>query len=363
MRAQEPVLPVLPESIENLQHKINAGQTRLEFNGETGYLRSLLQNLNISISSQTLVFAKNSAQIFLISPETPRAIYFNDDVYVGYVQGAPHLEIASVDPEKGPTFYTMDQVETERPMFTHQPVDCLACHDTFTSDQPIPRLLMLSVVADAKGVAVNQSALITNDASPFSERWGGWYVSGTHGSLRHMGIDGSPSELSARFDAQRYLSSSSDIAALMVLGHQTHVHNRITVASRGQDPELLVKALLFSGEARLTEPVAGTTNFAAEFSAQGPHDSRGRSLHQLDLKRRLLRYPLSYLIYSKSFDAMPKPVRDYVYRRLWEVLTSKDQSKDFENLSEMDRREVLEILQDTKPDFAASAGAVHDRPR
>jgi hypothetical protein len=270
------------------------------------------------------------------------------------VQGAPHLEIASIDPQKGPTFYTLDQVETGKPMFTHQPSDCLACHDTFTSDQPIPRLLMLSVVADAKGVAVSQSALITNDASPFIERWGGWYVSGTHGSLRHMGMDVGLNGLSAPFDSRRYITSSSDIAALMVLGHQTHVHNRITVASRGQDPELLVKALLFSGEARLSEPVTGTTNFTTEFSAQGPHDSRGRSLYQLDLKRRLLRYPLSYLIYSKSFDAMPQAVRDYVYRRLWEVLNGKDQSTDFENLSEVDRREVLEILQETKPDFAAS---------
>jgi hypothetical protein len=378
----------LPEAIANLQRNIDSGKTKLDFDEPRGYLASLLKSLNIPVSSQSLVFSKSSAQLFLISPDSPRAVYFNDEVYVGFVQGAPHLEIASVDPVAGPVFYTLDQVKTEKPKFTLQPTDCLACHDTFQSEKPVPRLLMLSTLPDPTGVTLNRSAVVTNDKSPFLERWGGWYVTGTHGRQRHMGnhlvrqpadslgtipqyskqanldTGANLTDLTKRFDTKPYLTPQSDIVALMVLGHQTHIHNLITVAStnlRGNpsesdlkdDGELLVRAMLFSQAAPLTEPVTGATNFATEFSAHGPRDSQGRSLHQLDLKTRLLRYPLSYLVYSKSFDAMPKPAKDYAYRRFWEVLNAKDTSADFAHLSSADRKAILEILQETKPDFAA----------
>jgi hypothetical protein len=340
------------------------------------------------VSSQSLVFGKNSAQLFLISPQAPRALYFNDNVYVGYVQGAPHLEIASVDPANGPVFYTLDQVKLDKPKFTNQPTDCFACHDTFESDRPVSRLLMLSILSDPTGVALNRSAAITNDKSPFNERWGGWYVTGTYGSLRHMGnrfVRESPeslgtireysrradlneganlTDLTTRFNTKLYLTPYSDVAALMVLGHQTHIHNLITVANTNlrsnpsesaikEDGERLVAAMLFSEAVPLTEPVHGTTTYASEFSAQGPRDSHGRSLHQLDLKTRLLRYPLSYLVYSESFEALPEPAKTYIYRRFWEVLSGKDTSPAFEHLSAEDRKSILEILQETKPDFAA----------
>jgi hypothetical protein len=377
----------LPEPIADLERRIKSGEVKLHRDEDLGYLRSLLKELHILPSSQTLVFGKNSAQLFLISPETPRAIYFNDDVYVGYVQGAPHLEIASIDPVTGPQFYTLDQVDTPKPQFTNMQGDCVACHDTFESDKPVPRLLMLSILADPKGVALNRSAVVTNDKSPFIERWGGWYVTGNHGSQRHMGNrfirepasslpdihkyakaanlneGANVTDLKNRFDAKPYLSPDSDIAALMVLGHQTHIHNLITVAGynlKGNPSESdlkeygenLVQAMLFSNAVPLTDPVKGTTKFAEEFSAIGPRDSKGRSLHELDLKQRLLKYPLSYLIYSKSFDALPGKARDYVYRRFWEVLNAKDQSAEFAHLTEADRKAVLEILLQTKPDFA-----------
>jgi hypothetical protein len=383
----------LPEAIANLQRKIDSNKATLEYDEDRGYLSSLLERLDIPVSSQSLVFGKSSAQLFLISPETPRALYFNDEVYVGYVQGAPHLEIASIDPVTGPVFYTLDQVKADKPRFTIQPSDCLACHDTFDSDKPVPRLLLLSILPDPTGVALNRSAVITNDKSPFVERWGGFYVTGTHGSQRHMGnrLIKEPAEslgpipqyskradlssganvtdLSKRFDVKRYPTPHSDIVALMVLGHQTHVHNLITVAGTTlrsnpgegaleEDMESVVKVMLFAEAAPLTGTVKGTTTFAEEFSARGPEDSQGRSLHQLDLKTRLLRYPLSYLIYSKSFDALPQAARDYAYRRFWEILSGKDTSALFAHLSAEDRKAVLEILQETKPEFAAFVKAI-----
>ena len=384
----EPDPGALPEAIANLQRKIDSGKSKLDFDEPRGYLHSLLGQLDIPVSSQSLVFSKSSAQLFLISPEAPRALYFNDDVYVGYVQGAPHLEIASVDPITGPVFYTLDQVKMDKPKFTLQPTDCLACHDTFESEKPVPRLLMLSVLSDPTGVALNRSSIVTNDKSPFLERWGGWYVTGNSGNQQHMGnhfvkesaeslgairdyskranltAGSNVTDLTKRFDTKAYLTPDSDIVALMVLGHQTHIHNLITVVGtnlRGNPAESVVKdecdrlinPMLFVDAAPLTQPVTGTTKFAAEFSALGPRDSQGRSLHQLDLKTRLLRYPLSYLVYSKSFDALPQPAKTYIYQRFWEVLSGKDTSPSFKHLSPDDRKAILEILQETKPDFAA----------
>ena len=170
----------------------------------------------------------------------------------------------------------------------------------------------------------------------------------------------------------------------MIIEHQTHLQNLITRANyhtrialrdeallnkelhRPQDYqaestlgrirsvcEPLVKALLFVGEEPLTAPITGSSGFAEQFAAQGPHDKLLRSLRQLDLNRRLLRYPCSYLIYSDAFDSLPTSAKQYVYGRLWEVLSGKDTSTDFARLSPVDRRQVLDILRDTKPDFTA----------
>ena len=115
--------------------------------------------------------------------------------------------------------------------------------------------------------------------------------------------------------------------------------------------EPLVKALLFSDAAPLTDAVKGTSNYATEFSALGPRDGNGRSLRDFDLRTRLFRYPLSYMIYTEAFDGMPSAVKSYVYRRLRQVLGGQDTSKDFSHLSAADRTAILEILRATKPDL------------
>jgi len=246
----------------------------------------------------------------------------------------------------------------------------------------------LSVLPDRDGKAIGAAALATTDRSPFRERWGGWYVTGTHGRQTHMGnqtfrppaselttipefikdVDltrgSNVTDLTDRFDTRPYLSPASDIVALMVLGHQSHVHNLITVAVYKLEKapkgdisglvrelaEPVVRAMLFSGEAALTDPVAGTSSFADDFMKQGPRDRLGRSLRDLDLKKRLLRYPLSYVIYSDSFDEMPAVLKEYIYRRLREVLSGADKSPAYAHLSTADRDAILAILKDTKPE-------------
>jgi hypothetical protein len=209
------------------------------------------------------------------------------------------------------------------------------------------------------------------------ERWGGWYVTGTHGAQKHLGnlvlksprsplgnlsgIDLSKTlnltTLNGRAEVSRYPSPHSDIVALMVLAHQLDIQNLIALAAAKTDVdpretgEPLVKAMLFAGAEPLKAPVRGTSEFEAEFASRGPRDSQGRSLRQFDLKTRLFRYPLSYMIYSRIFDELPENVKAYVYRRLRVILTGQDKSSDFVQLSNADKSAILEILRDTKQDF------------
>ena len=385
------------DAVAKLQTKLDAGEATLDYDDAHGYLPAVLRALNVPVSSQGLVFSRTSLQVDHIAPWTPRAVYFNDSVYVGWVQGGPIMEVASVDPKLGAVFYTLNQEKTAHPSFERQTHTCLQCHDSSSSTGGVPGFIMRSVVTDRYGYPVASGAGATTDQTPLEDRWGGWYVTGTMGNLPHKGnvfapvlshemgnaqsylartklvSNGDVESLAARFDTEPYLAPHSDAVALLLLAHQAVVHNLITLANfearkaaytGGADgaatatvtaaADRLARAMLFVKAARFTAPVKGTSTFAADFSARGPRDRHGRSLRDLDLEHRLFKYPLSYLIYSEGFDALPPVVKDRVYARLREVLTGKDPSPDFAHLSEEDRKAILEILADTKPDFLRS---------
>jgi hypothetical protein len=115
--------------------------------------------------------------------------------------------------------------------------------------------------------------------------------------------------------------------------------------------ESLLRYLLFVDEPPLADPIEGTSEFAAEFAARGPRDSKGRSLRDLDLKTRLFKYPCSYLIHSPSFRELPAEVREHFFRRLHEILTGRDPKPEFQRMTAEDRRAILEILRETLPDL------------
>lgn len=382
------------DPVARLQRRLDQGQPKLTFEESHGYLRSVLQQLGVSVSSQTLAFSKTSAQLRLIGPSTPHAIYFNDSVYVGWVPGGDVLEVASVDPSQGTMFYTLDQRAVTQPKFIRRE-DCLQCHAS-PKTVGVPGLLLRSVYPAADGTPQLQvDSFFTDHSSPLNERWGGWYVTGTHGNQRHMGNiwikdRGHPSQLDRdsganvtslkeRFDVTAYLTPDSDLVALMILAHQTRLHDLITrvnwetrLALHEQESlskqrgipadtwsdstrhriddavETLLRYMLFTDETRLDEAVRGTSTFAKEFAAAGPKDAAGRSLRELDLNHRMFRYPCSFLIYSEAFDALPKPALDYLYRRLWEILTEKGNDRAYANLTRSDRKAILDILRQTK---------------
>jgi hypothetical protein len=229
----------------------------------------------------------------------------------------------------------------------------------------------------------------TDHRSPLEERWGGWYVSGTAGGARHMGnamvADGNPESmvseqtlhvksLQDKFETAGYLSPHSDIAALMVFDHQMHMTNLLTrvgweirsalydkrrdLAARLRDcARELVDYLLFVDEAPLAGRIEGTSGFAAKFAAGGPRDRQGRSLRQLDLERRLLRYPCSYMIYTEAFDSLPAEAKAAIYRRMWRILSGDEKGAKYTRLSLADRQAIVENLRETKkglPDYFQS---------
>jgi hypothetical protein len=373
--------------------RLERGELALRHTAPRGYLDSLLAALDIDPASQTLVFSKTSLQTRNIRPETPRAIYFNDDTYVAWLQGGDSLEIASMDPVLGPVFHTLAQDPASPTAPERQMEGCLRCHDSYTlSGGGVPRFILGSGYIDAHGQLVSHEGwILTTPRTPLESRWGGWYVTGLRGAQRHLGnlIVADPAELAelerlqvgtletldGLLDTAPYASGSSDVVALLVLQHQVEVQNlitRVSYATRtlldASGPqaateriaaiaEPLVHAMLSVDEAGLNGRVAGASGFAERFQARGPRDSRGRSLRELDLERRVFRYPLSYLVYSEAFDALPEVAREQVYGRFATILRGEDTSEEFRHLSAADRSATLEILRDTKAEFAAALDA------
>lgn len=372
--------------IQKLQERLDAGQVDLRWDEQSGYLRSLLGALKVPEASQMLVFSKTSFQRDRISPANPRAVYFNDDVYVGYVPGSPVLEFSMADPRLGGVFYTLENRRTNRVRFVRTD-NCLECH-AGAKTMGVPGHLIRSFATDENGVQdlLSGGEVITH-RTPLADRWGGWFVTGQHGSQIHRGnlvgsgdharqlrepnFVGNKStlvELPSRFDVGRYPKGTSDIVALMVMEHQAHLHNFLTrlqyeatiqLKAYGhcnyiKSPlEAFLRYLLFTEETPLTAPISGSPEFAAAFQSEGVRDSKGRSLREFDLKLRLFRYPCSYLIHSDAFRALPAELKSRIYHRLWAILTGEDDSPEWGRLSRADRRAVLEILTETIPDLPA----------
>lgn len=384
--------------VSRLAKQVADGKIHLDYDDRVGYLSALLAALDVPVESQMLVFSKTSLQRHRIAPRSPRAIYFNDQVYVGYCRSGDVLEISAVDPQLGTVFYTLDQTSPSEVHLQRQTENCLVCHSSSRTGS-VPGHLARSLYVDASGQPILSAGSHSVDyTTPFEHRWGGWYVTGTHGEQKHLGnlvvrdtkvvepVDNAQGQnvthLEDRFSLEPYLTPHSDIVALMVLEHQAFVHNQLTKAnytarqallyeqemnralgepeghrlesttrriqSAGDD---LVEAMLSVGEAKLTAPIAGTSGYAEKFSALGPRDLRGRSLHELDLQQRLFRYPCSYLIYSPAFDGLPGEMRDYVWKRLWEALSQSNAEKQFAHLAPADRRAIVEIIRETKEDL------------
>ena len=379
----------LNNAVVDVNKKLQDGTVQLTFDGRSGFLRSALEALKIPVDSQLLVFSRSSLQGRRINEQNPRALFFNDRVALGWVRGGDLLEVAAHDESAGVVFYTLEQradsTTTGPPQFKRA-FQCLGCHVTGNT-LGVPGLLMFSSThrepSEYSGVPhpIDQS-------DSLKQRFGGWFVTGSTGSAQHMGndvpaLDGRTTReltsVEGLFDADGYRAVSSDIVAHLVLTHQAGMTNLLTRAgweARAADPSLhppftstpeqeasvavvmngvaseVVDYLLFVDEAKLTDRIRGGSGFAERFSSSGPRDRKGRSLYELDLNRRLMKYPCSYLIYSPAFDALPPLAKAPIYKRMWAVLSGQEQDPRYRSaLSFADRQSIVEILRDTKKDL------------
>jgi hypothetical protein len=374
--------------VVDVNKKLQDGVIKFSFDNRSGYLGSALEALQLPIDSQLLVFSRVSLQGKRISDQNPRALFFNDRVALGWVRGGDLLEVAAYDESEGVVFYTLEQRvdESPTPQQFKRSFICLGCHVTGNT-LGVPGLLMFSTTRPEPTQFTGLPRHV-DQSDALSKRFGGWFVTGSTGSVRHMGndvaaLDGRPTReltsVDGLFDSEGYRTLTSDIAAHLVLTHQAGMTNLLTRAgweARAADPSQhppftstpeqqasiaavmngvaseVVDYLLFVDEARFTEPVRGGSGFAERFSSGGPRDKQGRSLYELDLRRRLLKYPCSFLIYSPAFDALPPLAKDAIYRRMWEVLSGQEQDPRYRTaLSLADRRAIVEILRDTKKDL------------
>lgn len=354
-------------AITELDGRLERGDVSLAFNDDNGYLPAVLDALAIPRESQLLVYSQTSFQARRISRTNPRAIFFNDQALVGWVRGGDLLEIAVQDPRQGTVFYTLPQTQAAAPRFTRDD-KCLSCHLSWET-RAVPGLF-LQTVFPRKSDLEYANGFTVDHRAPVGERWGGWYVTGARvpGSMGNLDLlqpkmppDGptpvpAPVSVAGAFDTRGFPTAFSDVVALLLLEHQAHATNLITRAGwefRIDSPHVRAAAdeladyLLFVDEAALPHPVKGSSGFAEAFSAQGPRDSKGRSLRELDLTTRLMRYPLSYMIYSPGFRGLPSEVQTLVRSRIDEVLSGKDTHKKYAHLTTELRQAIAEILTET----------------
>ncbi len=386
--------------ISRMQVNTKSGKLKFTQKSDKELVRAMLKELKIPASSQTLVFSKTSLQTDTIDPGHPRAIYFNDEVYFGWTMHRD-LEIIASDPKLGVSFYLVRRDPKTMEMTYEQHTDeCFSCHASGRTGGR-PGMVVRSVLADAKGIPIFSAGSFTTDqSSPLSERWGGWYVTGQHGELRHMGnaiaievdngkgaeIDreagANMEELGEFINPKEYLVPSSDIVALMVLEHQVGMHNRLIEGNyvvrkaifRDQEisrelgekrkgfsdttrriidhqAERILNYLLFADEIKLTGGgLDSDSSFVEDFQYNARFSSDGRSLKDFQLLKRIFKYRCSYMIYSSAFDYLPGPLKAKVLQRLGEVLMGKDTSGEYDYLGGSERRRILNILVETYPD-------------
>jgi len=360
--------------VDRLNAKIQAGAAKLVYDEKTGYIKSVLQLLDIPVESQVMVYTQTSLQANHIRMDNPRAIYFNDHVSVGYIRGAGLIEVVAQDAKMGSVFYVVHEEPASQPNFGRESSQCLRCHLSWDT-LGVPGMSVLTTYP-RRSVNDYANGGFVDHYKPIEERWGGWYVTGKQVPKRHMGNfpliipQGAAStpntappareSLAGVFNLDGYLTPYSDIVALMVLEHQAHFVNLVTRANYetrvgGDDSRVeeaastLAEYMLFVDEARIPSPIEGSSGFTAAFLAQGKKDSKGRSLRELDLKTHLQKYPLSYMIYSPAFQGMEAEPKKLVMQQIEKVLAGGVTDGKYSRFTPETRAAIKEILRETLP--------------
>ncbi len=364
--------------------EIKQGKHELDYSSELAYLKSMMKALGISRHSQLMLFSVTSLQTGLITPRNPRAIYFNESIYLGYIPGG-RLEVISLDPELGGIFYIFDIPTSNRPPIAERSDRCMNCHAK-PSVGNVPGIVLKSVLPGPNGGSVNayRRDQIGHHIA-YEERFGGWHVTGEHGINKHWGnklgrlfqgeISTTDNLIGQNFDISRYAAEGSDILAHLLIEHQAGFVNRVietsyrartywTDGGNRLKPEHrdelksrateLVRYILFADEPELPGNGAkGDPLLKSDFLAAAIPDKQNRSLREFDLRKRLFRYRCSYMIYTPVFRGLPDWFRKEVYSQLKDALRPNTElSREFAYLPTAEKRAIAEILIDTIDDPA-----------
>ena len=355
---------------------------RLDRSGEKAFLVSFLKILGVPATSQTLVFSTTSLQLRLISPSNPRAIYFSEDVYVGYIPGG-RIEVVALDPELGAIFYIFDIPRDQSPIRYERPERCMNCHVTDITGY-VPGLVIKSVAPGPGGGSLDSfRQLQTGHGIAFANRFGGWYVTGRHGITNHWGnvighyvngdITREPNPPGVNFQWAKYPVATSDILPHLLHEHQVGFVNRVVeagyrartalfisggkltqaqAAELDEQAKIITRYLLFTDEVPLPpggiEPVAA---YKTDFLSNRRATKEGLSLKDLDLKTRLFKHRCSYMIYTAIFQELPAALKTRVYQQLQTALAEKTANTDFAYLPASERQAIRLILKATLTDL------------
>jgi hypothetical protein len=369
-----------------LKAALESGEIPLERGNEKAFVESLLKALGIPPTSQMLVFSTTSLQLSLISPSNPRALYFNEDVYVGYVPRG-RIEIVSLDPELGGVFYICDIPNETRPFRAERSERCMNCH---ASDETryVPGLVIKSVIPGPGGGSLTAYRLgETGHEVPFDQRFGGWHVTGRHGITNHWGnltgrlAAGELTTISnlpgARFSFEKYPVATSDILPQLLHEHQAGFVNRVVEASYrartalhasngnltpaqaaelDEQARIVTRYLLFADEAPLPPGgVEGDPAYKADFLRTRRATPDGMSLKDFDLQTRLFKHRCSYMIYSPIFTGLPAAMKERIYRQVAAALSSTKTDKEYDYLPKGEKEAIRRILSATLAGFGTDS--------
>ena len=358
--------------------RLKAGQVKLDNRSEKVFVQSLLRSLDLSPASQMLVFSTTSLQLSRISVRNPRALYFNDHTYIGYVPSG-QIEVISMDPDMGAVFHIFNIPRTSAPPNIQRSTRCMNCHAGQEVGR-VPALLLKSVVSGPNGGSLDAFRLKdTGHGVPFKERFGGWHVTGKHAIREHWGnlhgelIAGGlkriPAPPGRYFRWDKYLVPTSDILPQLVHEHQVGFVNRTVKATYdtryylaagggklspahavevGKLADSLVRYILFADEASLPAGgVGGDPAFKIQFLKRARKGLGGASLRDFDLRTRLFKHRCSYMIHTPTFNGLPLILKAAIGQRMRLALDSTRPDPEYAFLTLAEKAVITRILKAT----------------
>ncbi|MBK8094005.1 MAG: hypothetical protein IPK32_19045 [Verrucomicrobiaceae bacterium] len=368
-----------------LLQRVEKGEVTLDTTDDQSMLRSLLTALKIPVSSQLLLFSASSLHSEIINPRNPRALFFNEDTYVGYVPGGV-LEVAAADPERGPIFYVFDRMQPGGPMpRLERGTKCFNCHGGVAT-KGLPGLIAESLLVSQAGSSLETYRRDEQGHHiPLENRFGGWHLTGGHhisghranvyGLTRNGRTEKQDVIPGQTWALEKHLLPTSDILPHLIHEHQIGFENRLvrgiyTVRQLKHERKGMLgntelteidtwaqefaRYVLFADEAKFpSSGIQGDSVYAKAFQEDRRASKRGLALKDLDMKTRIFKHRCSYMLYTDTWKHAPKELKDRVYFRMAEGLRDAQPNPALAHLSIEERRAIREILKDTMTDLPA----------